>query len=120
MRDFYNFKFSDDRLYVSAKVQGAEIHLNEDLLDLIIDVLLKEIWSMLSLYKKQPKSLKKIKRRILKKYLKGKFQLLFEIVNKVLLKRSKKKTTASIRGHVPHDNLSSSIMLEHMHRVMHV
>lgn len=94
-RDFYyTSKFFEDGLHVSAMVQGIDIYLDKTVLGEILDVPMEGIRSVkekvpsLEFVQEVSKISKKSKVGVLKKYLKGEFQLLFQFLNKVLLPQS--------------------------------
>lgn len=118
---------------MSYLVQGVDIYLGEfvlgEILDVPVDVIRSVINKVPSLKFVQEASnvVRKSKFGVRKKFLKGEFQMLYELINKVLLPHSEKRTISSVVDIFLMNSLSNfemvnlpGIIIEHMYKVMQV
>ncbi|KAK4709947.1 hypothetical protein R3W88_004460 [Solanum pinnatisectum] len=116
---------------ITTTIKDVEIRLDEETLGIILGVPTEGIRTIEGC-KPSSNFIKSATKRgnvktagMLKKFLKGSYQLLFEFIKKVLVPRSEKRTVASAADLFLMEKLDElneinllAIMLEHMHRVM--
>ncbi|KAH0779224.1 hypothetical protein KY290_005651 [Solanum tuberosum] len=116
---------------ITTIVRNVQIQLDEETLEIILGVPVVGVRTIEGCkltgdFSKLATKRGDVKRaRLLKKFLKGEYQLMFEFINKVVVPGTEKRTMASAADLFLMEKLDeldeinlSAIMLEHMHRVM--